>query len=157
MNVPDPGCLRIFRGGNATNSTIGRKRFRFSQTFCWSCSMFCIFDHSPQIGAMRMRSGACSLMISMSMARPLDVITSSPLRMSITVPTLGMFQRCYTSVGAFASCRYVSFFKVAGAAPALMELSMIFNCAVKSQTAASARFDHGVFGPNDIGLILRGW
>ena len=29
--------------------------------------MFCIFDHGPQTGAIRMTSGACPLMISMTM------------------------------------------------------------------------------------------
>ena len=57
-------------------------------TFCWSCWMFCIFDHGPQTGAIRMTSGACSLMISMTTCRPLDVITSNPVRMSTGVPTL---------------------------------------------------------------------
>ena len=48
---------------------------------------------------------------------------------------------------------YVTFFSVAGAAPALMELSMILSCAFRSRTAASARFGHGVFGPKDIGVM----
>ena len=47
-----------------------------------------MFDHGPQTGAMRITSGACSLMISMTMCRPLDVIASNPVRMSTGVPTL---------------------------------------------------------------------
>ena len=39
-----------------------------------------MFDHGPQTGAMRIRSGACSFIISMTMCRPLGVMTSNPLR-----------------------------------------------------------------------------
>ena len=46
------------------------------QTFCWSLSMFFMFGHGPHTGAMRMTSGACSLMVSMTVRRPLDVIVN---------------------------------------------------------------------------------
>ena len=55
--------------------------------------MFCIFDHGPQTGAIRMTSGACSLMISMTMRRPLDVITLNPARIPTGVPTLNLARK----------------------------------------------------------------
>ena len=98
MQIPDPGCLGVFddeissvlqlisRDGchELNHRDVALSLFR---NFLLVLLMFCMFDHGPQTGAMRMTSGACSLMISMTMCRPLDVITSNPLRMSTGVPT----------------------------------------------------------------------
>ena len=93
VQIPYLGCLRIFN--DEVSADIAQW---MPQTQPWEDSVSTsprlfvglvgCFDHGPQTGAMRLTSGACSLMISMTMCRPLEVITSNPVRMSTRVPTL---------------------------------------------------------------------